>query len=51
MTFIDFRLIDLILLVAVAVEGVVLYWLVKYGDQFRDEFKDEAKRDFTNKWK
>lgn len=37
------RIIDIVFLTAFVVVGVVLYWLVKYGDQAKDEFKRKWK--------
>lgn len=33
------RLIDLIFLAAIIVEGIAIYWLARYGDQSREEFR------------
>ena len=37
------RFLDFILLTAIIVEGIVLYWIVKYGDQVTDEFRKKWK--------
>ena len=37
------RLLDFIFITAFIVVGVVLYWVVKYGDQATEEFRKKWK--------